>query len=151
MPVISKTLFNAIVKNFADKCYPTGVINAVVNALSEKDKTSDTYKDDNQKSGLLADSELNDSEYISVKERIEDYYQREVKPFVPDSWWLDDFGVEKDPYKIEEKEWKTVGCEINFNKYFYKYIEPEKSDVILKAIKDITESEKEYMEVLLDD
>lgn len=151
LPTISKGLFNAIIKVFADKCFPSNIINATVNALSEKDKTSDTYKDEKQKSGLLADGDLNDSEYVSVKEKIDDYYQREVKPFVPDSWWLDDFGANADPYKQEEKEWKTVGCEINFNKYFYKYIEPRKADVILDEIKGIVDQEKDFMEVLLND
>ena len=36
----------------------------------------------------------------------------------------------------------NIGCEINFNKYFYKYVEPEKSDDILSRIKKLESEEK---------
>ena len=53
------------------------------------------------------DTKLRDHERVPLTENIEDYYQREVKPHVPDSW-------------IDRKKDK-VGYEINFNRYFYQY------------------------------
>lgn len=53
-----------------------------------------------------ADSELRDTEKIPVKENIYEYFQREVRPYVADAW------INLPPTKI--------GCEISFNKYFYK-------------------------------
>ncbi|MYH84107.1 SAM-dependent DNA methyltransferase [Candidatus Poribacteria bacterium] len=53
------------------------------------------------------DPKLRDHERVPLTENIEDYYQREVKPHVPDSW-------------IDKKKDK-VGYEINFNRYFYQY------------------------------
>ena len=53
------------------------------------------------------DTKLRDHERVPLTEDIEDYYQREVKPHVPDSW-------------IDSKKDK-VGYEINFNRYFYQY------------------------------
>lgn len=53
-----------------------------------------------------ADSDLRDSEKIPVKEDIYEYFQREVRPYVADAW------INLPPTKI--------GCEISFNKYFYK-------------------------------
>lgn len=53
-----------------------------------------------------SDSELRDSEKIPVKEDIYDYFQREVRPYVEDAW-------------INLPQTK-IGCEISFNKYFYK-------------------------------
>ena len=53
-----------------------------------------------------ADSELRDTEKIPVKEDIYDYFQREVRPYVSDAW-------------INLPSTK-IGCEISFNKYFYK-------------------------------
>lgn len=53
-----------------------------------------------------SDSELRDSEKIPVKEEIYDYFQREVRPYVEDAW-------------INLPQTK-IGCEISFNKYFYK-------------------------------
>jgi type I restriction enzyme M protein len=52
------------------------------------------------------DSDLRDTEKVPVKEDIYDYFQREVRPYVADAW------INLPPTKI--------GCEISFNKYFYK-------------------------------
>lgn len=53
-----------------------------------------------------SDSDLRDSEKIPVKEDIYEYFQREVRPYVTDAW-------------INLPQTK-IGCEISFNKYFYK-------------------------------
>ena len=53
------------------------------------------------------DPKLRDHERVPLTEDIDAYYQREVKPHVPDSW-------------IDRKKDK-VGYEINFNRYFYQY------------------------------
>lgn len=53
-----------------------------------------------------SDSDLRDTEKIPVKEDIHDYFQREVRPYVADAW-------------INLPQTK-IGCEISFNKYFYK-------------------------------
>ena len=53
------------------------------------------------------DTKLRDYERVPLTEDIEDYYEREVKPHVPDSW-------------MDRKKDK-VGYEINFNRYFYQY------------------------------
>ena len=53
------------------------------------------------------DTALRDHERVPLTEDIEDYYQREVEPHVPDSW-------------MDRKKDK-VGYKINFNRYFYQY------------------------------
>lgn len=52
------------------------------------------------------DSELRDTEKIPVKEDIYEYFLREVRPYVADAWI--NLPITK------------IGCEISFNKYFYK-------------------------------
>lgn len=52
------------------------------------------------------DSDLRDTEKIPVKEDIYGYFQREVRTYVDDAW-------------ISLSQTK-IGCEISFNKYFYK-------------------------------
>ena len=64
------------------------------------------------------DPKLRDSERVPLTEDIHDYYQREVKPHLPDSW-------------IDRKKDK-VGYEINFNRYFYQYTP-------LRSLKEITD------------
>ena len=53
------------------------------------------------------DKKKRDYERIPLSDNIDEYYDREVKPHLPDSWI--DINTNK------------VGYEINLNKYFYKY------------------------------
>ena len=64
------------------------------------------------------DTKLRDYERVPLTEDIDDYYQQEVKPHLPDSW-------------IDRKKDK-VGYEINFNRYFYRYTP-------LRSLKEITD------------
>ena len=69
------------------------------------EETGDVVLD--KKGNLKPDSALRDHERVPLTEDIDDYYQREVKPHLPDSW-------------LDRKKDK-VGYEINFNRYFYQY------------------------------
>ncbi len=53
------------------------------------------------------DSKKRDRENIPLTEKIEDYFNREIKPHVPDGW-------------VDYSKTK-IGYEINFTKYFYQY------------------------------
>jgi type I restriction enzyme M protein len=77
------------------------------------------------------DSKLRDSERIPLTEDIEDYFNREVEPHLPESWI--DFNTSK------------VGYEINFTKYFYQY-KPLRSS--LDITNDLLELEKESQNLL---
>lgn len=153
---LQKEIINVLIKNTAETVWKNredftkhikkllpqakpNAIKAVVVALSEKDKFSDVYPSKKTKSGFESDSDLNDSEYIPLKETVKDYVDREVKPFVPDAWY--------EEVDVNDKTSK-IGCEINFNKYFYKYIPPRNSDEILKEINDITSKEIALLKVL---
>ena len=61
---------------------------------------------------------LRDYERVPLTEEIDVYYQREVKPHMPDSW-------------LDRKKDK-VGYEINFNRYFYQY-------TLLRSLKEIAD------------
>jgi type I restriction enzyme M protein len=65
-----------------------------------------------------ADADLRDYENVPLLDDIDDYFQREVLPHVPDAWI--------DTSKRDEKDGKVgiVGYEINFNRYFYQYMPP---------------------------
>lgn len=113
----------------------TSLLKGIVLALSEHDDGADTYK--NKKGEYEPDGELKDTEIIPYNENIYDYFDREVKPFLPLAWM-----------EVDDKI--KVGCEINFNKYFYVYHEPESSDVILERLKKLSEEEKELERKLYD-
>jgi type I restriction enzyme M protein len=57
-------------------------LKAVLSALGERDETAEICKDRQGKPE--PDSELRDTEVVPLKESIEEYFEREVKPHVPD-------------------------------------------------------------------
>ena len=68
----------------------------------------------------VADTALRDSENVSFNEDINDYFEREVKPYAPEAW-------------IDANKTK-IGYEISMTRYFYKYQEPEKTSDIIKRL-----------------
>lgn len=79
-----------------------------------------------KKGNVKPDGSLRDTERIPLDVDIDDYFEKEVKPHLPNSW------VDKDKTQ--------VGYEINFTKYFYKYT-PLRS--VKDVLKDLLELEKE--------
>ena len=77
-----------------------------------------------------SDSDLRDSEKIPVKEDIYEYFLREVRPYVEDAW-----------INLTAKKPNTmIGCEISFNKYFYK---PTPLRTLEENERDILELDKQ--------
>ena len=103
------------------------LLKSVVLSFSEDDDAGDKYFD--KKGNVEADNDLKDYEIIPYKMDIDEYYEKEVKPFIIDAW------LEKDEEKI------NIGCEINFNKYFYQYKQPEDSNSILHRLKKLDAAE----------
>jgi len=102
---------------------------AVMSALSERDENADVCLD--SKGNVEADPELRDTENVPLSESIEEYFAREVVPYVPEAWVNE---TVRDP---KDGEIGRVGYEINLNRYFYKYIPPRPLDEIeadLKAV-----------------
>ena len=64
------------------------------------------------------DGSLRDTERIPLGTDIDEYYNKEVKTHLPNSWM--------------DRTKDTIGYEINFTKYFYKYTP-------LRSLKDITD------------
>lgn len=89
---------------------------ALLSALSEKDDTAEPCKD--AKGNIEADSDLRDHELVPLKDNWKAYVEREVTPFVPDAW------VNESYKDSTDGQVGRVGYEINFNRYFYKYVPP---------------------------
>lgn len=66
-----------------------------------------------------------DSEKIPLKTPIQDYFQNEVAPFVPNAW-------------IDPKS-QAIGYEILFNKYFYTFTPPRSTEEIKGEMEDLQE------------
>ena len=89
---------------------------AILAALSERNEDADICTDKN--GNPEPDTDLRDHELVPLKEDWRDYVAREVKPFVPDAW------VDESYRDARDGEVGRVGYEINFNRYFYKYVPP---------------------------
>ena len=101
----------------------------VVESLSERDETADVIT--NRKGEPDPDPGLRDCENVPLTEDIDAYFERGVRPHVPDAW-------------IDHSKTK-VGYEIPFNRHFYKYIPPR---WIEKIDADIDRVSAEIMELL---
>ena len=73
----------------------------------------------------LQDTDLRDTESINWKENINEYFEREVLPFVSDAWM--------------DREKDKIGYEIPFTKFFYKYKPLRDLSEIMKDIEDLEE------------
>jgi len=116
---------------------PSPILKAVLSALSERDETSAVCRD--RDGSPEPDPERRDTESVPLSESVEAFFEREVRPHVPDAWI--------DTSKRDEKDGQIgiVGYEINFNRHFYKYTPPRPLEEIETDIRAV---EKDLARVL---
>ena len=118
MPVLEKVLsgVNADAK----------LLEKIADGLSVMDKEAEiqTVKKGKNAGEIIYDKATKDTEIVRFEDTIEDYMKREVLPHVPDAkwFWEEDLSAKKPVIK--------TGAEIPFTKYFYKYQQPEDSEVL---------------------
>ena len=102
---------------------------AILSALSDRNKDAEICRD---RDGCPEpDPELRDTENVPLREDVESFFVREVKPHVPDAW-IDT--KRRDP---QDGEVGIVGYEINFNRYFYEYRPPRPLEDIEADIQQV--------------
>lgn len=105
------------------------------NTFTQKDPEAQPVHKEDKGQGLEPDPDLRDFENIPLKQDIDDYYRREVQPYVPDAWM--------------DRTKDKIGYEINFNLHFYKYTPPrplaeidanlkEAEGVVLRLLSKVT-------------
>ena len=135
-----RTVFDAALEKAAKGANlknPAPIRKAIHAALSERDETAEICRDSD--GNPEPDPELRDTENVPLSESIESYFEREVKPYVPDAWINTAIRDEKDG------QVGKVGYEINFNRFFYKYTPPRPLEEIEAEIKTV---EKDILEML---
>jgi len=95
---------------------------AVLAALSERDETAEICRDAD--GSPESDPELRDYENVPLKEDIREYFEREVRPHVPDAWINEAVRDENDG------QVGKVGYEIPLTRHFYQYTPPRPLDEI---------------------
>ena len=110
---------------------------AILSALSERDPDAPPCMRSNGEPE--PDPELRDTESVPLSESIEDFFDREVRPHVPDAW------VDRAKRDEHDGEVGRVGYEINFNRYFYRYTPPRE---LADIEQDIRVIEKDIVRML---
>lgn len=125
---------------------PAPARKAILSALSERDETAALCRD--KDGNPEPDPELRDTESVPLAESVEAFFDREVKPHVPDAW------IDTNKRDPKDGQIGLIGYEINFNRYFYRYTPPRpleeiEADIrgieqdILRMLAEVTGSAKE--------
>lgn len=127
-PVLDKVLSELnIDKKLFDK---------IMDGLSVMDKEAKIQRETKgkNKGAVIYDKASKDTEIVKWDETIEDYMAREVLPHVPDAQWFweENVGAKKPVIK--------TGAEIPFTRYFYKYQQPEASEVLAERFSALESS-----------
>ncbi|MYE12022.1 MAG: SAM-dependent DNA methyltransferase [Gammaproteobacteria bacterium] len=123
----------------ADLKLAAPVRKAILSALSERNEEAAICHD--REGQPEPDPNLRDTENVPLGEDVDEFFEREVTPHVPDAW-ID--RARRDP---QDGEVGVVGYEINFNRYFYEYRPPRPLEEIEA---DIQKVEQEILEMLRD-
>lgn len=98
------------------------LLKAIWSSIGERNDNADECKD--SKGNVESDSTLKDTESIPLKEDINSYFEREVKPHVPDAY-------------MDETTFNNIGYEIPFTRHFYKYEKLRAFSDIMKEVEDL--------------
>jgi len=135
-----RTEFERVLDGAAKKAglkLPAPARKAIFSALSERDETAAFCCNKSALGGVEVDGhpepdpELRDTESVPLSESVEAFFEREVKPHVPDAW------IDTDKRDPKDGQVGLVGYEINFNRYFYRYTPPRPLEEIEGDIRGI--------------
>jgi type I restriction enzyme M protein len=99
--------------------------------FTQKDSKAKPVVRGGRDEGYEPDADLRDFENVPLKDDINAYFEREVRPHVPDAWM--------------DRSKDKVGYEINFNRHFYRYTPPRPLEEIDAELK---QAEEEIMRLL---
>ena len=91
--------------------------------FAQKDPEAESVAKGGSDGGYEPDTELRDFENVPLKDDMEAYFEREVRPHIADAWM--------------DRSKDKIGYEINFNRHFYEYTPPrplEEIDADLKKV-----------------
>ena len=101
------------------------LLKTIWGTIGERNENADICKD--AKGNIESDSSLKDTESIALKEDINAYFEKEVKPHVADAY-------------MDENTFNNIGYEVPFTRHFYKY---EKLRSFAEIMKEVEELEGE--------
>jgi type I restriction enzyme M protein len=137
----SKLLEQALAVHDVDA--PAAVLKVLLNAFGERNPEAEICRvKDKPKGEPEPDTGLRDYENVPLGESIADYFEREVKPHVPDAW------IDEDKCDPLDGEVGVIGFEIPFNRHFYVFQPPRSLEEIDRDLKACTDRIKQMIEEL---
>jgi type I restriction enzyme M protein len=121
----------------ADAPFDVKLQKLILQTMSEQDDVATVITD--SKGNPEPDSSLRDTENVPLGQNVQDYFDREVIPYVPNAW------INTKVTDHKDGEIGKIGYEIPFTRYFYEYKAPRD----LKEIEaDIQKTEVELAKLL---
>lgn len=99
--------------------------------FTQRDPKAEPVQAGSRGTGFEADADLRDFENVPLTEDVDVYFEREVKPHVPDAWM--------------DRSKDKVGYEINFNRHFYVFTPPRP---LAEIDAELKEAEQEILRLL---
>ncbi len=93
--------------------------------FTQRDPDAEPVATGGRDEGYEPDAAWRDFENVPLKDDIDAYFEREVRPHVPDAWM--------------DRSKDKVGYEINFNRHFYRYTPPRPLEEIDAELKQAEE------------
>jgi len=125
------------------KVTPANLAKAVADAFGVRDAKYDISYDNN---GVIVDPESKDSENIPYTMDFDEYMQKEVLPYAPETH-IDESVMDSGP--LQDGKVGVVGTRISFNEYFYHYEEPRRPEEIAKEILELEDGLEGFMKEFL--
>lgn len=134
---LSPTVFAPVLEQVLDGTVTDKkLFDKIMDGLSVMDKEAEIQRETKgkNKGAVIYDKASKDTELVKWAEDIDDYMQREVLPHVPDAQWFweENLSAKKPVIK--------TGAEIPFTRYFYKYQQPEASEVLAERFVELENS-----------
>lgn len=123
LPELNKAL------NPFGRSVPAPLKKGIIEALGETDEDAEICL--NSRDEPEPDPKLRDHELVPLLEDVDAYFEREVLPFVEDTW------IDRGYVDASDGETGRVGYEINFNRYFYQYVPPRPLEEIDAELKQL--------------
>ena len=99
--------------------------------FTRRDPDAEPVKNSSRTANCESDPQLRDFENVPLKDNVDDYFEREVRPHVLDAWM--------------DRSKDRTGYGLNFNLHFYKYTPPRPLEEIDA---DLKTTEKEILRLL---
>ncbi|MDR7812376.1 type I restriction-modification system subunit M [Lacrimispora sp.] len=120
------------------------ITKSILDTFTVKDKKYPIIKDN--KGNVVYDPDLKDSENIPWDMNFNDYMEKEVLPFTPETV-IDETVTDVGP--LQDGKVGVVGTNISFNRYFYHYEAPREPKIIANEILELEKGLENFLEGFL--